>query len=195
MFTRTATAEELVPAAPAVQCTGLNVLVVTSEAPPIVSGISRCVDRLTAGLRDRGHRVDVLSSVQIPRLVLGEYRFSALAGYWPSISRRLADYDVINLHGPVPTMSDVFLALGAGRDTPIVYTHHSALAIRGMGMLCAIYNRIHRALSGRADLTLTTSEHYADWERRPGGPEVRVAPWGVDVRPFPLKPRSGASPL
>ncbi|HEY6422189.1 MAG TPA: glycosyltransferase [Pseudonocardiaceae bacterium] len=167
--------------------TGLNVLVVTSEAPPIVSGISRTVQRLTTGLRERGHNVDVLSSVQIPRLVLGEYRFSALAGYWPSISRRLEDYDVINLHGPVPTMSDVFLALGAGRRAPIVYVHHCPLAIRGMEKLCALYNRIHRMLSGRADLTLTTSQHYADWERRPNGPEVRVVSHGVDVRPRPLK--------
>jgi glycosyltransferase involved in cell wall biosynthesis len=175
--------------------TPLNVLLVTSEAPPIVSGISRTVDRLTTGLRERGHTVDVLSSVQIPRLVMGEYRFSALAAYWPGISRRLADYDVINLHGPVPTMSDVFLALGARRSTPLVYVHHCALAIRGVEMLCAVYNRIHRVLSGRADLTLTTSEYYADWERRPGGPEVRVVSHGVDLRPRALKTRSDGGPL
>jgi rhamnosyl/mannosyltransferase len=175
--------------------TPLNVLLVTSEAPPIVSGISRTVDRLTTGLRERGHTVDVLSSVQIPRLVMGEYRFSALAAYWPSISRRLADYDVINLHGPVPTMSDVFLAMGARRRTPLVYVHHCPLAIRGVEKLCAIYNRIHRILSGRADLTLTTSEYYAEWERRPGGPEVRVVSHGVDLRPRPLKARSGEGPL
>ena len=66
----------------------MNVLIITSEAPPIVSGISRCVDRITNGLRDRGHRVDVLSSVQIPRLVLGEYRFSTLFAHWRQISRR-----------------------------------------------------------------------------------------------------------
>src|SRR5215211_8710866 len=46
---------------------GLNVLVITSEAPPVVSGISRAVDRLATGLRQRGHQVDVLSSTQIPR--------------------------------------------------------------------------------------------------------------------------------
>ncbi|GEL18868.1 glycosyltransferase [Pseudonocardia asaccharolytica] len=168
---------------------GLDVLVITSEAPPIVSGISRCVDRLSTGLRARGHRVDVLSSVQIPRLTAGEVRLSALAARWPGIARRLDDYDVINLHGPVPTMSDVVLLLaGSCRGTPIVYTHHSALAVRGAERLCAIYNRIHRALSGRADMILTTSEHYAQRERRPGGPPVRVVPWGVDIRPQPLRP-------
>ncbi|GAA4549700.1 glycosyltransferase [Pseudonocardia xishanensis] len=170
----------------------LDVLLITSEAPPIVSGISRCVDRLTEGLRDRGHRVDVLSSVQIPRLCLGEYRFSGLAAHWRRVSAMLADYDVVNLHGPVPTMSDVVLLLaGARTGTPIVYTHHSALAVRGAETLSAVYNRLHRVLSGRADTILTTSQYYADSERRPGGPPVQVVSWGVDVRPEALKHTDG----
>ncbi|MCD2196718.1 glycosyltransferase [Actinomycetospora endophytica] len=174
----------------------LEVLIVTSEAPPIVSGISRCVDRLTVGLRERGHRVDVLSSVQMPRLMLGEYRFSPLVAYWRQIGRLLDGYDVVNLHGPVPTMSDVVLLLaGARRGTPILYTHHSALAVRGAETLSRVYNRLHRVLSGRADRILTTSEHYADEQRRTGGPTVEVVPWGVDVRPQPLRPRQDGAPL
>jgi glycosyltransferase involved in cell wall biosynthesis/O-antigen/teichoic acid export membrane protein len=168
---------------------GLNVLVLTSEAPPIVSGISRCVDRLTHGLRERGHNVDVLSSVQIPRVAVGEWRFSSLAGCWPGLARRLRGYDVINLHGPVPTMSDVFLLLAGARGrVPIVYTHHSALAIRGLERICDVYNRLHRRLAGRADLILTTSEHYAATELVPGGPPTRVVPWGVDIRPAVERP-------
>lgn len=172
---------------------GLNVLIVTSEAPPIVSGISRCVDRLTVGLRGRGHRVDVLSSVQIPRLSLGEYRFSAMVGYWRHISRLVRDYDVVNLHGPVPTMSDVFLLLaGARGGTPVVYTHHSALAVRGAEWLSGVYNRLHRVLSGRADLTLTTSRFYAESESRGSGrPPVRVVEWGTDLRPLAVKGSGG----
>lgn len=167
----------------------LDVLIVTSEAPPIVSGISRCVDRLTVGLRERGHRVDVLSSVQIPRLMLGEYRFSTLIAHWRRIGQMLEGYDLVNLHGPVPTMSDVVLLLaGARRGTPILYTHHSALAVRGAETLSKVYNRLHRVLSGRADRILATSEHYAGLERRAGGPPVEVVPWGVDVRPRPLRP-------
>ncbi len=174
----------------------MNVLIVTSEAPPIVSGISRCVDRITGGLRDRGHRVDVLSSVQIPRLVLGEYRFSALLAYWRHISRLIADYDVVNLHGPVPTMSDVVLLLaGARRSVPIVYTHHSALSVRGAETLSKIYNSMHRFLSGRADAIITSSEAYADDQRRPDGPPVETIPWGVDLRPMPLRPLSPERPL
>ena len=89
----------------------MRTLIVASEAPPIVSGISRCVDRLTVGLRARGHHVDVISSVQIPRMSLGEWRISSLLVHLPRIARRLDRYDVVNLHGPAPTMSDVALAL------------------------------------------------------------------------------------
>lgn len=181
------------PARTTHQAQGLNVLIVTSEAPPIVSGISRCVDRLTTGLRGRGHRVDVLSSVQIPRLCFGEYRFSAMLAYWRHISALTRDYDVINLHGPVPTMSDVFLLLaGARRGTPVVYTHHSALAVRGAETLSHVYNRLHRVLSGRADLTLTTSQYYADSESRGSNrPPVQVIEWGTDLRPLAVKKTDG----
>jgi rhamnosyl/mannosyltransferase len=179
--------------------TSLDVLLVTSEAPPIVSGISRCVDRLAAGLRERGHRVDVVSSVQIPRLAVGEWRFSTLLLRWPAIARRFHRYDVINLHGPAPTISDVFLFMWrifSSKMAPIVYTHHSALEIRGMERICALYNRLHRVLSMSAKITLATSQHYADLHRVPNGPSVRVAPWGVDLRPEPNRPeRPHSAPL
>jgi rhamnosyl/mannosyltransferase len=176
----------------------LSVLVVTSEAPPVVSGISRCVDRVAAGMRERGHHVDVISSAQIPRFMVGEYRFSTLLFLWPLLVRRFRHYDVINLHGPVPTLSDVFLILRrlfTSAATPVVYTHHSALEIRGVERLCAIYNRLHRWLSRSATLTVATSDYYASDQRMVGGPPVRIVPWGVDMRPEPLRPELPGRPL
>lgn len=177
---------------------GLDVLVISSEAPPVVSGIARSVDRLAAGLRARGHRVDVLSSTQIPRLVFGEWRFSSLAARWPAIARQLHQYDVINLHGPVPTMSDTFLVLSrflSRARRPIVYTHHSALDIYGVEWACAAYNRLHNQLSIRATAIVTTSHYYAEMLRFPHGPPVQVVPWGVDIRPEPHRRRAGLAPL
>jgi rhamnosyl/mannosyltransferase len=172
--------------------------VITSEAPPVVSGISRSVDRLAAGLQARGHHVDVLSSAQVPRLVFGEIRLSSLAARWPAVARCLRDYDVVNLHGPVPTMSDAFLLLSRllrGARCPIVYTHHSALEISGAERLCALYNRLHRALSEQVALTVTTSHYYAELLGRADGRPVWVVPWGVDVRPEPHRRRGGLRPL
>jgi glycosyltransferase involved in cell wall biosynthesis len=178
--------------------TALDILVITSEAPPVVSGIARSVDRLAAGLRMRGHRVDVLSSEQIPRLVFGEWRFSSLAAHWPAVARSLHRYDVINLHGPVPTMSDTFLVLSRflfRARRPIVYTHHSALDIHGVEWACVAYNRLHNQLSIRATSIVTTSRYYAEMLRFPHGPPVQVVPWGVDIRPEPHRPRGGLAPL
>src|SRR2546430_174021 len=143
----------------------LKVLVVASEAPPIVSGVSRCVEKLSTGLRERGQDVDVISAVDIPRFTVGEYRFSSFVAHWPRIAARLSQYDVVNLHGPVPTMSDAFLFLSRGRSRGprLVYTHHSAIEIRGLTAACRAYDALHRALTRKADLTIATSRHYADY--------------------------------
>ena len=167
----------------------LDVLIVTSEAPPIISGISTCIDRLATGLTDRGHRVTVLSSVQIPRLAFGEWRLSSFVAHWPRIARELRHFDVVNVHGPVPTMSDAFLRL-ANRLPPharpaIVYTHHSPIDIRGASRISARYNKLHESLALRADRIVASSQHYASQHRSRYGPLVRAIPWGVDARTSP----------
>lgn len=178
----------------------LDVLIVTSEAPPIVSGIATCVDRLASGLTGRGHRVQVLSSVQVPRITVGEWRLSSFVRYWPQIARRMRDVDVVNVHGPVPTVSDAFLRLSgwlpAHARPAIVYTHHSLIDIRGAGRLSSWYNRRHESLARRADRIVTSSVHYARQHRSRYGPLVRVIPWGVDAsKPPPRRARGPADPL
>ena len=167
----------------------LDVLIITSEAPPIVSGISTCIERLATGLSQRGHTVRVLSSAQIPRLALGEFRLSSFLAYWPRIARELRNFDVVNVHGPVPTMSDAFLRLSdrlpAYACPAIVYTHHSPIDIRGASRMSAQYNKLHDSLALRADRIVASSQHYASQHRSRYGPRVRAIPWGVDVRSSP----------
>jgi glycosyltransferase involved in cell wall biosynthesis len=162
----------------------LDVLIVTSEAPPIISGISTCIDRLATGLTGREHHVRVISSVQIPRLALGEWRLSSFVAHWPRMARELRHFDVVNVHGPVPTMSDAFLRL-SDRLPPhsrpaIVYTHHSPIDIRGASRMSAWYNKIHESLALRADRIVASSQHYAREHRSRYGPLVQAIPWGVD---------------
>lgn len=179
------------PASPAFALSGpahrpLDILIVTSEAPPIVSGISTCIDRLGGGLRDLGHNVTVLSSVQIRRFAFGEWRLSSFVVHWPRIARELRHFDVVNVHGPVPTMSDAFLRLSDRlpyHSRPaIVYTHHSPIDIRGAARMSARYNRLHDALALRADRIVASSYHYASQHRSRFGPLVQAIPWGVDGR-------------
>ena len=162
----------------------LDVLIVTSEAPPIVSGISTCIDRLATGLRGREHRVKVLSSVQIPRLAVGEWRLSSFVAHWPRMARELRHFDVVNVHGPVPTMSDAFLRL-CDRLPPhsrpaIVYTYHSPIDIRGASRMSSWYNKLHESLALRADRIVASSQHYALQHRSRYGPLAQAIPWGVD---------------
>jgi len=162
----------------------LDILIVTSEAPPIVSGISTCIDRLASGLIARQHRVTVLSSAQTRRIALGEWRLSSFVAHWPRIVRELRHFDVVNVHGPVPTVSDAFLWLSS-RLPPyvrpaIVYTHHSPIDVLGASRISSLYNKLHLALALRADRIVASSPHYARQHRSRYGPMVRAIPWGAD---------------
>jgi glycosyltransferase involved in cell wall biosynthesis len=170
----------------------LDILIVTSEAPPIVSGISTCIDRLATGLAARDHNVRVLSSAQIRRIVAGEIRLSSFITHWPRIARELRHLDVVNVHGPVPTMSDVFLALcerlPSHSRPAIVYTYHSPIDIQGAFRMSALYNKLHERLALRADRIIASSQHYARQHRSRYGPRVQTIPWGADRRESP-RPR------
>jgi glycosyltransferase involved in cell wall biosynthesis len=177
----------------------LDILIVTSEAPPIVSGISTCIDRLATGLIAREHRVRVLSCTQIRRVAFGEWRLSFLIAHWPQIARQLRYFDVVNVHGPVPTMSDTFLWL-TSRLPPyarpaIVYTHHSPIDIQGAVRMSTRYNKLHQSLALRAaDRIVASSPHYAHQHRSRYGPMVRSIPWGTDPQqpsPFRVRPSPG----
>lgn len=128
--------------------------------------------------------VDVVSAAEVPRIVLGEFRITSFGLFWPKMARRLPEYDIVNLHGPVPTMSDLFLLLNQFstrvRRPRIIYTHHSAIEINGLEMACAVYNRIHDGLAQTADRIIVSSKSYRDLLARPVGPPVDVVPWGVD---------------
>jgi rhamnosyl/mannosyltransferase len=175
----------------------LDILIVTSEAPPIISGVSTCVDRLATGLIARDHRVRVLSCAQIRRIVFGEWRLSSFVAHWPGIVRQLRHFDVVNVHGPVPTVSDVFLWL-SGWLPPharpaVVYTHHAPIDLPEASRMSMRYNRLHQALALRADRIVASSPHYARQHRSRYGPMVRAIPWGADPQVSPPVPvlRSG----
>nr|WP_306215188.1 glycosyltransferase [Actinoplanes sp. RD1] len=171
----------------------LRVLVFTSEVAPVVSGIATSMGNLSRSLTAAGHHVDVVSRADFPRIVRREFRFSGFALRWPAFRRRLAGYDVVNVHGPVPTMSDAFLLLAATmrRRPHVVYTHHSDLAIPGWGRACALYNRLHRRIARLADVILVSSESYRDRMVTRSGPPVEIVRWGVETRrvlPRPARP-------
>lgn len=145
----------------------MRVLMLVSEAPPIKSGIARVAGELTDRLRARGITVDVLSANEIPRWAFGEFRFSSLALHWPRIQKMLSNYDVLHVHGTVPTFSDLALLLGrpglkmARPGAAIVYTHHSDIDIAGLDLPVRLYNRLHTRLLRLADHVVASTPTYA----------------------------------
>ncbi len=162
-----------------------------SEAPPIKSGIARVAGELTQRLRARGITVDVLSANEIPRWTFGEFRFSSLAFHWPRIQRMLPNYDVLHIHGTVPTFSDAALLLGSAglklsrSRAAIVYTHHSDIDIAGLEVPAGIYNRLHSMLLPLADHVVASTPSYATMlENSAISGRVSAVRFGVEAEQF-----------
>jgi glycosyltransferase involved in cell wall biosynthesis len=165
----------------------MRILTVVSEAPPIRSGVARCVDWVTEGLRARGHEVAVVSCVEVARYAVGEFRITGLAAHLPRILRQLDRFDVVNVHGPAPTLSDLMLvalqAVPARKRPAVVYTHHSDIDVEGWELASDAYNRAHRMLARAADHVIVTTQAYRRRMESAGVP-VTVVPWGVDLDRF-----------
>jgi glycosyltransferase involved in cell wall biosynthesis len=183
----------------------MRVLIIASEVPPTASGVAHCVDRLASGLRRHGHEVDTLSSADAPYFSSGDVRLSALGGRLlrrvRAISRR---YDLVNVHGPTPTISDLSLillwAIRRSGGPPVLYTHHWTLEFDS-GPLAGVdnaYMAAHHRLARLANHVVVTSDAYAELLSDNGGPPLSVVPWGVDPARFqPAAPSGydGSTPL
>lgn len=169
----------------------MKILMVISESPPVKSGISRVAEKLVKGLTARGHRVDILSLNDVPRKEFGEIRISSMPLKLADFNKHFREYDLIHLHGPVPTFSDVFLLGGLrqlGNKRPcLVYTHHAPVDLRVplLQPLIWTYNRIQEWLAHLADHVVVTTPSYAQrLSRFVAADKLSVIPWGVDFTRF-----------
>ena len=160
----------------------------------MTSGVARSIGRLAEGLRAHGHHVDLLSSLEIGRVFVGEARLSALTLRWRGLAPKLAGYDVINLHGPAPTFTDAFLTLhrSTGKDRcPLVYTHHFDIEFERMGWFFDLYNKAHRRLAQEATrIVVSTPSYAALMQLASSDTPVDLVPWGVDVEAFQAPARN-----
>ncbi|HLG72543.1 MAG TPA: glycosyltransferase [Chloroflexota bacterium] len=186
----------IAPAAPGASGRSGRILFVVSEAPPVTSGIARSTGHLREGMEQAGFDVEVLSLSDVPRVCLGEVRISSML--WRGsrqLLSRATSRDIVHIHGPVPTFSDLsllFTALGrrtkrgVNRRPLIVYTHHSEIDLPGYGPLCALYNRSHKLLARLADEVIVTTPAYAkEVSQYVPSERVSVVPWGTDEQQAP----------
>ncbi|MEO5953966.1 MAG: glycosyltransferase family 4 protein, partial [Chloroflexia bacterium] len=174
----------------------MRVLMLVSEAPPIKSGIARVAGELTDRLRHLGVHVDIISANEIPRATFKEFRFSSLGLRWRQIQNKLGEYDILHVHGSVPTFSDVALLLGrlgtrfSGNLSAVVYTHHCDIDLEGLKTQVDIYNTLHHRLIRLADHVVASTPSYAlqlEAVARPG--RVSAVPFGVNARQFATSQR------
>lgn len=171
---------------------GHRILMVVSEAPPIQSGVGKVIGELKEGLERKGHRVDVLSSLDIPRYSFGEFRLSTFIFHWAKLRRTLNQYDLINVHAPAPTFSDLFLLFasrfGLGKPkSKLVLTYHCEIDLPGtfLGPLTRIYSDWHKRLAKLVSHTIVTTPSYARmFEGIVDEEKLSIIPWGADVSAF-----------
>lgn len=165
-----------------------RVLLIASELPPSATGVAHTVGRLVSGLRNRGYEVDTLSSADSGYLVFGEFRLSGLVARWPQVARVLDSYDVVNIHGPCPTISDVYLLLmrtvRRAQRPAVVYTHHFTIDLDRWRFPEWVYDKLAQRLGRLADRVLVTTHAYRWRLRSRHGPQPVVVPWGVDYSRF-----------
>jgi len=168
-----------------------KLLMVVSEAPPIQSGVARVAEKLSFGFRRLGFHVDLLSLPDIPRVEFGEFRLSSMPFKLNHLRERLSEYDIIHLHGPVPTFSDIFLLAGLrglGRTKPsLVYTHHAPVVLTSplLRPFLSIYNHLQERWSNLADHIVASTPSYGQrLSRYVPAEKLSVIPWGVDFNRF-----------
>jgi len=169
----------------------MRILILISEAPPVKSGIARVAEKLSRGLGERGFDVDILSVADIPRLEWGEIRLSSMPLKLKTLRQRLKNYDVIHLHGPVPTFSDIFLLFGLrdmGNEKPyLVYTHHAPVEFKTTitRPFLSVYNYFQERWSNLADHIVASTPSYGQrLSRYVTADKLSVIPWGVDFERF-----------
>jgi glycosyltransferase involved in cell wall biosynthesis len=96
-------------------------------------------------------------------------------------------FDIINIHGPSPSMSDLALLRFTkwNRGAKVVYTHHFSLHFGKWfaDLAGRIYELFFRRVARGCDQIVTTTKEYAvPFER--AGMEVSVIPWGFDQDRF-----------
>lgn len=167
--------------------TRLRILLIASEAPPQVSGVAKSIGEIADGLRARGHEVVVFSSADAPGLRWDRIRFSAAMTRVGAVLDKDGPFDIINIHGPSPSISDFALLRFTrwNRGAKVVYTHHFALHFGKWfaDLAGRMYELFFRRVARGCDEIVTTTKEYAlPFER--AGMDVSVIPWGFDQDRF-----------
>jgi glycosyltransferase involved in cell wall biosynthesis len=158
----------------------LRILHLISEKPPIRSGFSTVILRLTEELTKLGHEVDILSAQDCFFKTVGELKLVIGTG---RIGRSLnGTYDIVHIHGHTPTFSDRLFLSSKLSGKKLAYTMHCP-ANYFLKPIAKIYNGIvNNFMLQFADAIIVTTKSYYD--RINTSKKKYLIPWGVDHDKF-----------
>lgn len=190
----------------------MNLLMVTNTFSPYVGGLVLSVEAFTDEFRRRGHRVLVVAPsfpgapkretgvIRVPAirrfhgsdfsygLPIPAFLFPALDAFRP---------DIVHSHHPY-LLGDMALRISAGRNAPLVFTHHTmyeTLAHYVLGDSEAVRRFVVELSTGYANLCDHVIAPSASTERilreRGVRTPIAVIPTGVDLEGFRVGDRDG----
>lgn len=183
----------------------LKICHVASCFPPSRGGVETFVYNLCKRLVEKGHRVKVITSdrgkssgkyhewidgIEVIRFPERYHLFEA--PIMPRIALRALreDYDVLHVHGMVPSVSDLALVVGFLRRKPKVITYHYDAVTPKYGVIGRLTGVVYAGFAGiilkLADVVVATTRSYArtspvlgnTWEK------AVIIPCGVDTSKF-----------
>lgn len=179
----------------------MRALVVISELPPLITGISRVPENMLRYYPRLGIQVDFFAYRDVRLLRYYEVRLTDTLLRLPTLRRRAQGYDIVHIHGPAPTFADVaLLGLALGRRQPwprILFTFHFPIALPGFMVPSRLYNALLYRMARLADHVTVTSPSYAHLlARYVPSQRLSVVPAGVDFARFhTVQPKPSAPPL
>ena len=182
----------------------MNVLMMTNSYVPFVSGVVRSIQTFSRALREQGHNVlivapaqegapagewDVVRMPAIQHVTDNDYSIRLpIPGY---LTRSVDEFqpDVIHAHHPM-LLGDTGLRIAAGRDLPVVFTHHTmyehyAHYFSDDSAVERFAARLATEFANLCDHVIAPSQSVAEVIRERGvETPVTVIPTGIDVGSF-----------
>ncbi len=178
---------------------------VSSCFPPSRGGVETFVYQLSKLMVERGHQVTVITSdrgtcsgkhrewVNGIEVIRYPERFHLFeAPIMPQIALHLLreDYDILHVHGMVPTISDLALIIGRFKGKPAILTYHYDAETPRYGIVGRLTGRLYAAFAvlavKTASMIVATTRSYAESSPVLSNilKKIIIVPCGVDTRYF-----------
>jgi glycosyltransferase involved in cell wall biosynthesis len=178
---------------------------ISSCFPPSRGGVETFVYNLSALMVERGHQVKVITSdrgtssgkhrewingIEVIRYPERLHLFEA--PIIPQIALHLLreDYDVLHVHGMVPTISDMALIISKFKRKPAILTYHCDAETPRYGTLGKLAGRLYAAFAvlaiKTASMIVATTRSYAESSSVLSSAlkKIVIVPCGVDTKHF-----------